>query len=200
MLRNKLLWIVLIVVVLAAGSGYYYYTNVYAQPQETVEETVKTTPVRQGDLVITAGGSGTLIPADDVDLGFTTGGVLAEMSVDVGDHVLADDVLAKLDDTEARRAVANAELKVTQAEATLATQQDPDAAQRTVDLAEIQVAQSDINLASAQLTLDELLDWTADETAVEQAQANLDAAQANYDAAGSGSDYDATTPARIALE
>ena len=38
-------------VVLAAGGGYYYYDNVYSQPQESVEETIKSTRVRQGDPV-----------------------------------------------------------------------------------------------------------------------------------------------------
>jgi HlyD family secretion protein len=200
MLRNKVFWILLIVVGLAAAGGYYYYNNVYAKPEEAVEETVRTSRVRRGDLVISASGSGELIAADDVNLAFTTGGVLDELTVDVGDKVQAGDVLARLDVTDARRAVANAELKVKQAEATLASQQDPVAAKRTVDLAEIQEAQAELNLASAQLKLDELLDWTPDENAVAIAQSNLDAAQASYEAAANQPISDQTTSARISLE
>lgn len=200
MLRNKGFWILVIVVALAAAGGYYYYTTVYAEPEEVVEETVQTSRVRRGDLVISASGSGQLISADDVNLGFTSGGVLSELMVDVGDHVQAGDVLAQLDVADARRAVANAEIKLAQAEATLASQQDPVAAKRTVDLAEIQEAQAELNLASAQLKLDELLEWTPDESAVLIAQSNLDAAQASYDAAVSQPVFDQTTSARISLE
>jgi HlyD family secretion protein len=200
MLRNKFFWIVLMVVALAAGGGYYYYNNVYAQPKETVEETVQTSRVRRGDLVISASGSGELIAADDVNLGFTSGGVLSELMVDVGDRVEAGDVLARLDVTDAQRTVANAEIKLAQAEATLASQQDPVAAKRSVDLAEIQEDQAELNLASAQLKLDELLEWTPDESAVAIAQSNLDAAQASYDAAVNQPVFDQTTSARISLE
>lgn len=197
MLRNKVFWLVFIVILLAGGG--YYYKNVYVQPTEAQEETIKTTRVRRGDLVISASGSGELIPSDDVSLGFTSGGVLSEVLIEVGDHVEAGGVLARLDATEALRTVANAELKVKQAEATLASQQDPAAAKRTVDLAELQVDQAEINLASAQLKLDELLEWAPDETAVTIAQANLDAAQANYDTAANQSVRDQTTSVRISL-
>ena len=70
-----------------------------------------------------------------VALGFRSSGLLTEVTVEVGDEVEAGDVLARMDDTEARKAVTAAELQVTQAEATLASQQDPTAAQRLVTLA-----------------------------------------------------------------
>jgi len=75
--------------------------------------------VRQGDLVITASGSGTLVPADDVSLGFTSSGVLAEVLVEVGDQVEEGDVLARQDDLDARQALVAAELQVAQAKDTL---------------------------------------------------------------------------------
>jgi multidrug efflux pump subunit AcrA (membrane-fusion protein) len=200
MFHNKAFLIVLVLIILAVGGGYYYYNNVYAQPQDAVEETIKTTRVRRGDLVMSASGSGELIPADDVSVGFTSGGVLLEVLVEVGDQVQAGDELARLDVTNAQRAVANAEIKVAQAEATLASQQDPVAAKRNVDLAKIQVAQAEINLASAQLKLDELINWTPDENAIASAQANLDAAQASYETATNQSAFDQTTSARIGLQ
>jgi HlyD family secretion protein len=200
MLRNKGFWALAIIVALAAAGGYYYYTVVYAQPEEVIEETVQTSRVRQGDLVISASGSGELMSADDVNLAFATGGVLSELTVDIGDRVEAGSVLARLDVTDAQRAVTNAEIKLAQAEATLASQQDPVAAKRTVDLAEIQMAQAELNLTSAQLKLDDLLDWTPDESAIAIAQANLDAAQASYDAAVNKPVFDQTASARISLE
>jgi RND family efflux transporter MFP subunit len=181
------------VVILAAGGGYYYYTNVHAQPQELAEETIRTTRVRRGNLVITASGSGELIPADDVSLGFTSSGVLAEVLVEVGDPVDAGDVLARLDDLQAQQTLVSARLQVAQAEDALARELDAEAGEREVALAEAQLAQ-------AQLNLDELLGWSPDERAVEQAQANLEAAQASYEAADNKSAYDQTTSARISLE
>jgi RND family efflux transporter MFP subunit len=185
--------VALIVLVLAVGGGYYYYSNVYAQPEELVEETIRTTRVRQGDLVITASGSGELIPADDVSLGFTSGGVLAEVLVEVGDHVDVGEVLARLDDLSARQALISAQLQVAQTEDSLSRELDAEAAQREVALAEAKLEQ-------AQLALDELLNWTPDEGAVERAQANLEAAQASYEATTSKSAHDQTTSARISLE
>jgi RND family efflux transporter MFP subunit len=191
--NRKVFWIVLIVVLAAAGGGYYYYDSAYAQPEEAVGETVQSARVRQGELVISASGSGTLVPADDVSLGFTSGGVLAEVLVEVGDHVDVGDILARLDDLSARQALISAQLQVAQAEDSLNRELDAEAAQREVELAEAQLEQ-------AQLALDELLDWSPDEGAVERAQANLEAAQASYEATTNKSAYDQTASVRISLE
>jgi len=193
MLRNKFFWILAIVVALAAAGGYYYYTAIYAEPEKVVEETVQTSRVRQGDLVISASGSGQLISADDASLGFTSAGLLAEVLVKVGDTVLAGDVLARLDDLNARQSLLSAQLQVAQAEDALARLLDPEAAGREIALAEAQLAQ-------AQLQLDELLNWTPDEQAIAQAQASLAAAQASYEAVGKKSASDQTASVRISLE
>ena len=78
MARKRLIWIVLLVLLLVvSGGGYYYYNQVYLQAQEPVEEeTIATYTVGRGDLVITASGSGTLIPAAEmaVDSIRTAGG------------------------------------------------------------------------------------------------------------------------------
>jgi HlyD family secretion protein len=193
MFRTKAFLIIVVALVLVIGGGYYYYSNVYAQPEESVEETVQTTRVRRGDLVISASGSGTLVPADDVSLGFASSGVLAEVLVEVGDPVGEGDVLARQDNLDARQALVAAELQVAQAKDTLDRELDADTAERELALAEA-------NLAQAQLNLDELLNWTPDEQAVEQAQASLEAAQASYDAAVKQSAYDQTTSVRVSLE
>ena len=191
-MRTRTFTILLIALVLAAG-GYYYYNNVYAQPEETVEETVRTTRVRRGDLVISASGSGELVPADDVSLGFTSGGILEEVLVEVGEHVDAGDVLARLDDLQARKTLVSAQLQVAQAEDSLSRELDAEAAERETALAEAKLAQ-------AQLNLDDLLDWTPDDGDIERAQANLQAAQASYEASSSKSASDQTTSSRISLE
>ena len=85
-LRNRrLLFIIPVIVVLLAGSGaWYYYSQVVPAQALPAEETIRTTRVRRGDLVITASGTGTLIPSTEVDLGFPTGGPLAEVAVGGG--------------------------------------------------------------------------------------------------------------------
>lgn len=202
MFRKKSFWIVLIVFILAAGGGYHYYNTVYAQGQTPDEPAIKTAKVRKGDLVISANGAGTLIPATEVNLGFRSGGLLAEVPVQVSDQVQTGDVLAQLDEGDARKAVASAQLQVAQAEANLAAQQDPAARQRAIAGAQLQMAQAEANLGEAQFKLDELLNWTPDEQAVASAQANLDAAQADHDeiAARAAHTGDALTSVRINLE
>jgi len=203
MFRKKTIWIVLLVLVLAtAGGGYYYYNSIYLPAQEPTEPTIKTTKVRQGDLVISASGAGTLVPVSEIALGFRSSGTLAKVEVEVGDKVEAGDVLAQLDDTDALKAVTAAELQVAQAEAALTSQQDTTAAQRAVALAEIQVAQAEAGLAAAQLKLDELLNWTPDAAAIELAQASLEAAEADYNEVAARSELkdDQLTTARVNLE
>ncbi|MBN1137407.1 MAG: efflux RND transporter periplasmic adaptor subunit [Anaerolineae bacterium] len=202
MFRRKGFWIVLVIVLLAAAGGGYYAYKFYLAAQQPSEPTIKTAKVRKGDLIVSASGAGELVSRAEVDLGFRSGGLLAEVSVEVGDKVRAGDTLALLDDAEARKAVAIAELQLTQAQAALTAQLDTAAAERAVKLAEIQVAQAETNLQVAQLKLDELLDWQADESAVKLAQANLAAAQAGYRtvAARYENQDDLLTPARVNLQ
>ncbi len=179
MLRKKSFWIILIVLIIAGGGGYYYYDSVYLPSQVTEEPAIQTARVRTGDIIVSASGAGTVIAATEIDLGFRTGGTLAEVAVQVGDKVQAGDVLAQLDDTDARKAVALAEIQVAQA----ALQGNPDALTEELSTSEIVLSQAEINLISAQAKLDELLNWQPDADAIALAEANLAAAQANYDTA-----------------
>ena len=64
MVHKKAFWIIsIIVLLLLAGGGYAYYRTVYLPGQETAEPTITTAQVRQGDLVISVSGSGTVVPA-----------------------------------------------------------------------------------------------------------------------------------------
>jgi HlyD family secretion protein len=194
MLRRRGLWIlVAALVVIGAGGGYYYYTNVYAANQTAEEEPLQTATVRRGSIVISASGAGSVIPASEVNLAFQSGGLLTELLVDVGDRVRAGDVLARIDDAQARKALIAAQLGVLQAEANLADQLDTAPEQRQLELAQI-------NLQLAQYSLDELVNWTPDETTIAQAEADLEAAQADYRTAQSKSVADQTASARISLE
>jgi RND family efflux transporter MFP subunit len=181
MMKKRKIWIILIVVLLLAiGGGYVAYTRYFALAltDELQEPTLQTATVYRGDVVLTADGSGNLLPTSEAALGFQTGGVLAEVLVEVGDQAEAGDVLARLDDADARQAVADAGIQVAQAESNLAlVQNEADAglAQANLDAAQTDYAE----VASlAAHTGDQL---TSARVALEQAVATLASAQEDYD-------------------
>jgi HlyD family secretion protein len=198
MFRKRLFWIIMLALVLvASGGGYYYYNNIYLQAQEPVEEpTIATYTVSRGDLVITASGSGTLVPAAEMALGFRSGGVLAEVLVGVGDKAESGQVLARLDDADAQDQVAQAGISLRQAELELAElAQGADPADLAAAQASLSSAKADLtalmsppddqdllaaqqSLKSAQEALDDLLDGP-DSDEVEIAKTNLTLAEMN---------------------
>jgi len=206
-LRNRWLLFIIpaIVVLLAGGSAWYYYCQVVPAQALPAEETIRTTRVRRSDLVITASGTGTLIPSTEVDLGFPTGGTLAEVAVGVGDRVEAGDVLARLDDTDAQSEVTQAEINLRLAELELARlTREPaaaDLAAAQASLADAQAALGDLiapstaeqlaaardNLLSAQKTLESLLAGPTQEEIriakadLQTAEIDVQEAQAAYD-------------------
>jgi multidrug efflux pump subunit AcrA (membrane-fusion protein) len=105
-LLRKALWIALSVLLIAVTGGFAYYKLTYASAQATTEATLQTAIVRQGDLVLYASGTGTLVAADEVDLAFKTGGQVTDIPVAVGDQVETGDLLAQVDDTDAQIAYA----------------------------------------------------------------------------------------------
>jgi HlyD family secretion protein len=177
------------VVLLAAGGGWYYYVTRYL-PGQTAdgEETIQTATVRRGNIVVAASGSGTLVPTVEVDLSFSSGGLLADVPVQVGDQVGTGGVLARVDDADARSQVAQAEIDLRLSELQLAGLTDaPD----TADLAAAQY-----QLTSAQEALEDLLngpsaqekiiaqaDLATAEKALQQAQSAYDSVSWRPDAA-----------------
>jgi RND family efflux transporter MFP subunit len=131
--------------------------------------------VERGTIQVTIDGSGSLAPNDEVTLAFSAGGDVAEVLVEVGDVVQAGDILARLDDADARQAVSDAELQAAQAEINLAltraeadlglAQANLDAAQASYEeavslanLAGDQLTSARVNLAQAQDALADALD------------------------------------------
>ncbi|MBE9471118.1 MAG: hypothetical protein IMY75_03280, partial [Chloroflexi bacterium] len=81
-MKKRRTWIILIIVLLlAAGGGYVAYTRYFALAltEEPQEPTLQTATVYRGDIVLTADGSGNLLPASELELAFQTSGVLAEV-------------------------------------------------------------------------------------------------------------------------
>ncbi len=99
----KGLWAALAVLVLAGGGAAWYFLlgpGQTAQAAQGATPQSYTTTVRRGDLVISASGSGTLAAGRSADLSFPTGGLVAELNVQVGDLVKPGDLLARLGNTE----------------------------------------------------------------------------------------------------
>ncbi len=161
-------WIILIVVLLlAAGSGYVVYTRYFALAlaEEPQEPTLQTATVYRGDIVITADGSGELVPAAEVELTFRTNGVLGEALVEVGDQVQEDDVLARLETDDLERALANADVEVELAQLDLAdVREGPTDADLADASAALRGAQAELELArdTCDATIDSTFDGAVD--------------------------------------
>jgi multidrug efflux pump subunit AcrA (membrane-fusion protein) len=206
--RGRWLLVVLMLAVLTTAAG-WYYINYYAVAAEPAEPALQTAKVRVGDITITASGSGNLLPASELGLAFRSGGLLAEMLVQVGDEVQVGEVLARLDDSDARAQVAPAEANLRLAELKLAElTQDADPAALASARATIAAAQADLskllappsdqevlaareNLSSARETL-ALLQAGPNPENVEIAKANLTLAEINLRTAQTA--YDKVPP------
>ena len=106
---TKVILTLIVIIILAGAGGYAYYAKVYLPSQTTTTTaSLQTATVKQGDLVIYASGTGTLVASDEVDLAFKTGGQVTEIAVEVGNKVSAGDILAKVDDTDAQIAYTQA--------------------------------------------------------------------------------------------
>ncbi len=177
--NKRLVFILALVVVLAGAAGGWYYYKQYLPAQAAPPvETMETAQAYRGDLLITASGSGELIPSEEVELGFSSSGTLVEMLVEVGDRVQAGDVLARLDAAPLERAVIQAEANLTKAQNNLERAKNP---YTDLDLIQgrLAVSQAELDLADAQQKLEEArdpytaLDLTQAKLAVAQAEINL---------------------------
>lgn len=150
--------VVPLIVIAAAAASWYYFGSSKAAATAQATPALQTAKVRTGDITITASGSGNLLPANEVALAFRTGGVLAEVAVKVGDQVEAGQVLARLDDADARAQVAQAEANLRLAElklADLTATADPAAA--AAARASLSAAQADLTKLVTPATAAELL-------------------------------------------
>jgi len=185
-----------VVALLAAAGGWYYYSTQYLPAQmANGEETIQTATVRRGNLVVVAGGSGTLVPNAEVDLSFSSGGRLEEMFVEVGDQVQAGEVLVRLEASDAQSQVAQAEINVRLAELQLSeltgTPDAADLAAAQYQLASMQEGLEDLlNGPSAQELIIAQADLATAEKQLQQAQSAYDRVSWRPDAASSSQAMD----------
>ena len=175
-MRKRKTWLISVVVLLLIASGgciayaRFFSPASLALVDEPPEPTLETATVTRGDIVITADGSGELVPAAELELTFRTSGVLDEVLVEIGDQVQEDDVLARLETDKLERAVAEAEVELRIAQLKLGDVQE---GPTDVGLADAQAALRDaqVELALAQdtyeRTSDSQLDAVADSRKVD---------------------------------
>ncbi|RJP49718.1 MAG: HlyD family efflux transporter periplasmic adaptor subunit [Anaerolineaceae bacterium] len=163
------------------GGAWYFLQSPAAN--EIAEPSVQTAKVRTGDLVLSAIGAGTIVPAAQVDLSFQTNGVLAAIDVAVGDAVTAGQVLGRLEEnaqTEADfqalfspQGLAQAELAVSDAEIVLTAAEND-----WINLIGEEAWYWEGQLAQAQAELDALLqNPSAPSEQIADAQSRVDVAQ-----------------------
>ena len=207
-LSKKIIWIGMIVLLLGGGGGYAYYRLAYlpAQVTGTGETQMQTAVVRQGDLVIYASGTGTLMAQSEASFGFETDGQVTKINVQVGDVVEAGQTLAELNSESATLAYQQAQrtldeltspVAIATAKQAVATAQDTLVTARTdlqylispaVQTWQERLAEAEDALAQAQAeaaanpSADASQKVQAAQAAVTLAQANLATANKDYPA------------------
>ena len=156
------------------GAAYFAYSRMISFQTATSEETpLQTTKATVGDLVLYANGTGTIVPAEETNLSFSSRGQVSEIYVKIGDHVEAGQGLAQLDDIDAQIQLAEAQgamNALTSAAALATAKQTLAEAQESLDLAKETLAY---------LISPEVLYW--EEKVAEREQILADA-QATYQA------------------
>ena len=167
--RKLLYGIPLLLVLLGAALAYYNLVYIPAHTAQT--SNLQTAAVRQGELTISATGTGTLT-APEEELGFTAGGemTVTGVYVKVGDLVQAGDLLAKVDSKQAQANYEEARLKYEDLTSPAA-----------VAAAERAIADAEAGVQSAKLQLEYLIspDVMYWEDEIDQAQIDLKQAQAD---------------------
>lgn len=196
MSRRKIPWIILgLVIIVAASGGAYYYFEV--RPAQAVKAaavqmpTISTSTVSRGDLVISASGSGSLVPAREMQVGFQNGGAVKEVLVKLGDVVEAGQPLATLDDTDLKNAVTDAEISLR------LTQLNIDSLTKAASASDVAAAEA--NVASAKASLAKLTE-APDSQSVVAARETLKSAQKKLNDLLAGPDATGVKNAEYALE
>lgn len=194
------------IIILTAIGGYVYYSNVYLPAQAAAgAPALQTATVRQGDLILYASGTGTLISQNNVSFGFGTSGQVTRVNVKVGEQVEAGQVLAELSNTSASlnynqalrtlaeltspAAIATAQQNLALAQDNLAAKKkeleyvvSPSVLTWEERLAAAQTALADAQAAANVNSSNEATQKVKDaERTVKLAEANLKSAQASYD-------------------
>lgn len=174
MLRRRVVLAILIVAALGTGIWYQRIRSA-AQP---ATETMRTARVERGTLTASVTASGTLRPYAQVEVRSRSTGTVVDVKVQEGDSVTNGQLLAVIDDSDARSDYKTAQAQLSASQARLEQAEQQLAASRAQNAAG--VAQSEKALRTAEARLAVVLAGSRSE-AIEQAQAALVQAQLSAD-------------------
>ena len=151
--RRGVIVLVVALVLLLGGAGYGVWALFFAGKSPTTQ--YRTVTVTKETLKSTVSATGTLQPAKESALSFSSSGEVSSVKVAVGDKVSKGDVLARINDDELKIDLDAAQAELTEAEDSLSTLEDDSSA-------------TDTAIASAKANVQ------VQKNAVKQAQSALD--------------------------
>lgn len=141
--------------------------------------------VALGSVKASVSGSGTVVPAAQINMNFRTAGLLQEVDVKVGDHVRAGQLVAALDPRSQQIALDQAKANLQTAQANLQAALSPLTAEQLLqlqhNLANAQASYNDTSASVAQANQQDAAAIAADQNQLNTDQAQLNADQAALD-------------------
>ena len=159
----------LVVVLVAVGVGSYMLFAGGEGSQASGQAATAT--VTRGTVRSTVSASGTVVSPRTLALNFTTGGTVAQVSVEVGDHVTKGQVLAHVDASSYQAELQSAYASVGSSEAGLVS------AQASVGSSEAGLVSAQANLVSAQASLADLKKGDPTDAQLAEAEAQVASAR-----------------------
>lgn len=171
--KRQMIWLFAAIGVILIGAGIYGYLNNWFPGQKasaaeaTEENQINTAIVRRGDIMISASGSGEVIPAEEQELGFATStSKLAELYISIGDLVSEGDVLAKANNADELEAIVkSAEIDLQLAQEELDNFYE--SGENAIALAELSLANAKVDLDDAQTIDYYTFTYRCDDTTIE---------------------------------
>jgi HlyD family secretion protein len=184
--RRRLAAGLLAALLVASAAGAYYWRALAAPAAP-----LAMAPVMRADLAVNVESSGTVKPAQSIELPFQADGQVRDVLVRLGDQVRAGQPLARLDDHDLRLQVQQAEADLKTAQARLEAAQHGGATQQ-------ELAQAGAQLASSEAGLERARTGNITAADIREAEASLRTARAQLDALKNPSS-DKVSAAQLAL-
>jgi len=168
---KKKIIVPLVVVLVLAVIGVFAYPSLSASLGRSQAQTSYQTEAAQtGSIALTVGGTGTVRPNQSATISWQTSGTVASVHITKGEQVLADAILAQLDDDSVSQSVMQAQTDLVNAQAELDQAINNNQARAEAQLALIQAQQ---DLSGAEKEAQSKLYQRASQETIDIAKANL---------------------------